>query len=353
MGVFGALGLFASVILHELSHSLVARRYGMPMKGITLFIFGGVSEMGSEPPSAKAEFWMAIAGPVSSVVLGGIFYSVTGAARLAGASTAFTATFGWLGMINLVLAAFNLIPGFPLDGGRVLRSALWYWRKDLRWATRIASQIGGGFGMMLVILGVLSFVSGDAMGGIWYLLIGLFLRMAAKQSYQQIVLREALSGETVERFMNPTPVTVRPDLPVRRLVEDYMYRQHYRMYPVTESDGTLLGYVSAQQIKDVQSERWDTYTVGDILEPARSENTISPQADAMEALERMTRSGITRLLVVEGSRLAGIITLKDLLKLLSLRMELGDHAPADRQRASDLRMNEPAQWRAPAQQHRP
>ncbi len=350
MGVIGACGLFLSVVLHELSHSLIARRHGMTMKGITLFIFGGVSEMDGEPPSAKAEFWMAIAGPISSVILGGLFYGLWAICHVAGASTAASTVCLWLALINVILAAFNLIPGFPLDGGRVLRSALWYWRDNLRWATRVAAQIGGGFGLLLMLLGAFRFISSDAIGGIWYFLIGMFLRMAAKQSYQQIVLRQALSGESVAHFMSSEPLTVPPVLNVRRLVEEYLYRHHFRMYPVVE-DGKLLGYVGAEQVKDLLPAQWNTYTVGDILEPARAENTISAQADAMEAMERMSRSGISRLLVVEGDQLAGIITLKDLLKLLSLKVELGDAtAPAD-DRGTSLRMNQPA-WRSYARENR-
>jgi Zn-dependent protease len=168
MGIFGALGLFFSIVFHELCHSLVARKYGLPIKGITLFIFGGVASMEQEPPSAKAEFLMAIAGPASSIVLGVIFFIIRTVGIETDWSVPLTGIFTYLAFINWVLAGFNLIPAFPLDGGRVLRSALWKWKNDIRWSTRIASRVGAVFGLVLIFLGVIQFFSGNFIGGIWW-----------------------------------------------------------------------------------------------------------------------------------------------------------------------------------------
>ena len=199
MGAAGAVGLFFSIVFHELFHSLAARRFGIPMTGITLFIFGGVAEMDDEPPNPKAEFFMAIAGPLSSIVLGVMFYALFIIAELQEWPLIAAGVLGYLGVINWILAAFNLLPAFPLDGGRVLRSALWQWKNNLRWATRISSQIGSGFGIGIIILGLVSLARGNVVGGIWWFLIGMFLRNASQSSYQQVVVRKALQGEKVLR----------------------------------------------------------------------------------------------------------------------------------------------------------
>ena len=321
MGVVGAAGLFASIIFHELWHSLVARRFGMEMKGITLFIFGGVAEMNEEPPSAKAEFFIAIAGPIASVVVGGFFYLLYLAGVGLNWPVAINDVLLWLAVINIVLVVFNLLPGFPLDGGRVLRSILWYWKKNVRWATRVASRVGGLFGLLLILLGVMEFVAGNTIGGIWSFLIGMFLRSAASQSYRQLVLRQSLEGEPVSRFMTANPVTVPPSITIEQLVTDYLYQHHHKMFPVVE-DGRVVGCISTQQIKDIPRPEWPTRTVRDIARACTPENTIGPQDDAMKALDTMNSQRISRLLVVDNGQLVGIITLKDLLDFFSLKVEL-------------------------------
>ena len=234
MGIIGALGLFASVIVHEFAHSLVARQFGMPMKGITLFIFGGVAEMGDEATSPKGEFFMAIVGPIISIILAALFYWV---ALMGNESVWSIPIFGvlqYLGFINGILAGFNLLSAFPLDGGRVLRSILWAVKKNLKWATRISSNIGIGFGILLVVLGVLQVVRGNFVGGMWWVLIGMFLQGAAKMSYQQILTRQALEGEQVSRFMKRDPQIVPASISVKDRVENYIYAHHYKMFPVMD-----------------------------------------------------------------------------------------------------------------------
>ena len=321
MGVVGAIGLFFSILFHEFSHSLVARQFDLRISGITLFIFGGVAEMEEEPASPKAEFLMAIAGPIASVFLSVVFY---GAALLAGALDAPVAVIGvatYLGFINGLLAVFNMIPGFPLDGGRVLRSALWYWKGDIRRATRIAAAVGSGAGTVLIALGALNVITGNFVGGMWWFLIGLFLRGAASQSYHQLMIRRALEGQPIRRFMTPHPVTVTPDLTIRELVEDYIYEYHHDMFPVTD-DSRLLGCVSVRQVKGVPKEAWGRVTVGEILEPCGGENTVDVEEDAMKALSAMQRTGNSRFMVTERGRLIGIIALKDMLKMLALKIDL-------------------------------
>lgn len=318
MGVFGALGLFISVLLHELGHALEAKRHHIEMRGITLFIFGGVAEMGSEPPHAKAEFLVAIAGPAVTLVLAILFFFITAIPMPA---TVLAVVF-YLGAINVLLLVFNMIPAFPLDGGRVLRAALWHYRGDLRWATRVTTGIGSGFGLFLIVLGVFSFIGGAFVQGIWFAIIGMFLRFAASMSYQQLLMRRALEGEPVRRFMEPHPRTVPASATLQNLVDDYIYRYNHKMFPVQEN-GHLSGCVTINQLKDLSPEEWSRHTVSEIAQRCGPDNTISPDADAMEALASMNRTGTSRLLVVdEQGNLQGILSLKDLMGFISLKVEL-------------------------------
>ncbi len=323
MGVCGALGLFGSIVFHELCHSLVARKYGLPIKGITLFIFGGVSEMEDEPQNPKTEFLMAAAGPASSVLLSIVFHALSVVAKDSW-PTVVNAVISYLGWINATLAIFNLLPAFPLDGGRVLRSALWKYKGDLMWATRAASRIGSAFGFGMIFLGILSLLRGNFIGGIWWFVIGLFLRNASQMSYQQVVLRKSLQGLHVDRFMKRDLVTVSPSTSVLELVDNYIYRHHFKMYPVVE-EGHLRGVVTINQVKEVPREEWPSRAVGALAQQCTADNTISPRADATEALEKMHHLGVSRLLVVSRGRLVGILTLKDMLTFFSLNADLQAH----------------------------
>ncbi len=321
MGVAGAIGLFISIVFHEFSHSLVARNFGIPMRGITLFIFGGVAEMTEEPQNAKSELLMAVAGPISSIIIGGIFYGV----HLLGSGGLFSqpihGVLVYLAYLNIILAGFNLIPAFPLDGGRVLRSALWAWKKNLRWATRISSRIGSGFGIVLIVLGVFSFINGNIIGGIWWFLIGMFIRGASQQSYQQLLMRKELEGESVNRFMKKDPVTVNSSLSLEDLVEDYIYKFHYKFFPVVDGS-TLKGCIHVKQVKGIPREERKDHTVGELAEQCTEANSIEAGTDAVKALSMMRKSNNSRLMVVENGKLVGIIALKDLLEFLSMKVDL-------------------------------
>jgi len=321
MGITGAIGMFLSLIVHELSHSVVARRYGLPIRGITLFIFGGVAEMEEEPASPKTEFLMAIAGPIASVLLAGAFYVLSAWGESAKLPETVLGVTRYLAFINGLLAAFNVIPAFPLDGGRVLRAALWYWKADLRRATRIASQVGVTFAFLLIALGVINLLGGNVVGGMWWVLIGLFLRGAASAGYYQIETRRAMEGEPVRRFMVADPVSVSPDISVRAFVDDYVYTSHHDLYPVKDN-GRLLGCVGIREVREAPRDKWDWITVGRIAAPCSEENTVDADADAIQALSRMQRTGNSRLMVTENGRLVGIVTLKDMLKLLALKIDL-------------------------------
>lgn len=321
MGVAGALGLFGSIVLHEFAHSWVARRNGLPMKGITLFIFGGVAEMTEEPPSPAVEFRVAIAGPIASIVISVACLGMTLVGRQVPLPVPVTAVLAYLALINLVLVAFNIVPAFPLDGGRVLRSVLWRWKDDLRWATRVTSRIGGAFGLLLIVLGVFSVLSGDFIGGMWWFLIGMFLKGAAQSSYHQLLLRQILEGEPVRLLMSDQPVSVDRAISVRELVEDYVYRYHHKLFPVVDQ-GRLVGCVTTRQIKELPREEWESQSVGAIAEPCGADNTVAPDEDAMKALARMSGGANSRLMVVEDGKLLGILALKDLLQYFRLKLEL-------------------------------
>jgi Zn-dependent protease/predicted transcriptional regulator len=332
MGFVGALGLFGSIIFHELSHSLVARRFGMPIRGITLWIFGGVAHMEDNPPSPKAEFAMAIAGPLSSFLLAGVFL---GLHRLSGSgssgslfagggsdiSTPVQGVLWYIGRINLILGLFNLLPAFPLDGGRVLRAALWRGLNDIIRATRAASIVGSAFGFILIGAGIFSLFTGSFIGSIWWVLIGLFLHSASQNGYRQLLFVQALSGVPVKKFMKKNPVTVSGNDTVARLVEDYVYTHHYKMYPV-EDNGSLDGCVTTEDIKSVDRENWDTTAVREIKKTCSEENALDPETDCTVALKRMQKTGNSRLMVAKDGKLLGVVTLKDLIDFLSLKLDL-------------------------------
>lgn len=327
MGLAGAVGFFASIVFHELCHSLVANHYKLPMRGITLFIFGGVAEMGGEPQSPKVEFLMAIAGPVSSVVIGIVFRIL----ELAGGGvwpTEVIGVFAYLAWINWALAAFNLIPAFPLDGGRVLRAALWHFQRDLRRATRVASAIGSGFGFALMAFALYELVVGFFISAIWYFMIGLFLRDASRVSYEQLILRSALDGEPVSRFMRPNPVAVRPDMSLQELVNDYFYHYDYKLYPVV-AEGThdLVGCVATRDIRGVPREEWARHSVAEVAHPCSADNTVSPETGALEALAKIQQNGGTGLLVTDHQHLVATVSPRDVMNFLAAKLDLEGRPP--------------------------
>jgi len=321
MGLVTALAFFACIVLHEFGHALVARSPGMPINGITLFLFGGVSELGEEPRSAGTEFLMAVAGPLVSAVLAAVFWVVAVVGYQGGWPHPVVIVLGYLATINAVVLIFNMVPAFPLDGGRVLRSILWAATGNVRRATRWASYAGQTFAWVLIALGVLQFFSHDWVGGIWSVLIGMFLNSAARSGYQQVLIQQALQGEPVRRFMNSKPIVVSPSLDLRHWVEDFVYRYHHRAFPVA-ANGRLEGVITTQALSQIPRGEWAEHTVSEVMTPDLREVSIAADADAMEALGKMQRTGASRLLVTDGDRLVGIVSLKDLQGFLNLKLEL-------------------------------
>ncbi|MBC7103735.1 MAG: site-2 protease family protein [Parvibaculum sp.] len=322
MGIVGAAGLFLSIILHELSHSLVARRFDIPITGITLFIFGGVAHMAKEPPTARSEFLMAIAGPIASLVLSGFFYLMASAALAAGLGDTVAGVAGYLALINLIVAVFNMVPAFPLDGGRVYRAWLWGKLGDLNEATRRASAAGQTFGLILIALGVVSLFSGNVIGGLWWGLIGLFLHTASRASYAQLQAHVLLESEPVSRFMTKNPVTAPADISLRELVDGYIYASFHETFPVMEGEH-LVGSIGVSDLRGTDSAEWERKKVRDVMHSLSDKNTVTPQENAEAALRLMREGGHSRLMVVEGGKLLGIVALRDIMRLMELKQNLG------------------------------
>jgi CBS domain-containing protein len=304
--------------------------------------------MRQEPTSPKGEFLMAIAGPAMSFAIaigfGLLGYLLGGAQVVPGDTGAgpqieappVVLVLSYLSFINLLLAVFNLIPAFPLDGGRMLRAVLWGWKGDIVWATRIAAGAGSVFAFALMALGLFNVISGNWIGGIWYFVLGMFVRAAAMGQVQHQSSQSALKDRPVHRFMREDPVSVDPDTTLDRLVEDYFYRYYFKTLPVTR-DGRFLGAVSVDQIRHAGDEVEASphlWTVGAIMRPAEDAMTIAPTADAAEALEKMQMQRLGRLWVVDGDRLVGVLSLRDLAHYLELRRDLEPLVhPADGRRA--------------------
>ena len=322
MGIAGAIGLFLSIITHELFHSLFARRFGLPMKGITLFIFGGVAEMDEEAPSPKAEFYMSIIGPIVSIILGGIFYGIYRWGYDSIFPKSISAIFYYLSIINVMLAGFNILPAFPLDGGRVLRAIIWHVKGDLQSATRIATTVSNIFAYIIIAFGIISILSGNFIGGIWYVVIGIFLKNASQMSYRSTIIRKALEGESVERFVNRNPVTVPSDITIDTLVNEYIYKYHYKMFPVTDKEGRLSGCITTNQIKNIPRDEWPVRKINDLSVSCSPDNVVSSDTDVMKIFSLMSKSKNSRLLVVDNSELTGVLTLKDMLDFLKLKLDL-------------------------------
>ena len=329
-GLAAALLLFVSVLLHELSHSVVARAHGLGVTGITLHVFGGVSQLEEEPGSARAEFLIAVVGPLSSFAIAGLLWAV----RATGVVTAGVpgAILDYLIFVNTAIGVFNLVPGFPLDGGRVLRAALWKWKGGLRPATFIASRVGSGVAVILMMLGFLQVMTGAFMGGVWMILIGLFLRGAADASYAQVDLKETLAPLHVDDIMVRNPVTVAANAPVTALV-DLLWAHHFTSFPVVE-DGRAVGIATLQQVQPVPRQHWQPTLVREVMQPISPELSVECGDTVYRAFEKAARNGLGRLAVVDGERLVGYLSLKDITHVLALRRVA---RPGDRRAQAPLR----------------
>ena len=320
-GIIAALFLFGSVLVHELMHALMAQKLLVPIAGITLFALGGVSEMKQEPPSPSAEFLIAVVGPLASFVLAGFFWLVWLGLDRGDVEPSFAAVALYLVGLNAVVAIFNLLPAFPLDGGRILRAAIWGITKNLKKATYLATRVGQGFAYLLIVLGAMFLFAGAGFQGVWMALIGFFLLQGAQASYTQVVLKEALTGVAIRDIMVKDVVTVPPDLRVRQLINDYFLTHGYGGFPVVEN-GRVLGLASLSDVKRAATDDYDRLTVRELMTPLTDQLIIAPEEDVSVAFQRMAEGDLGRLAVMERDRMVGLVTKTGLSRFLQMKLEL-------------------------------
>jgi Zn-dependent protease/predicted transcriptional regulator len=313
LGFLTAILLFVSILLHEMSHSIVAVRGGLPIRRITLFLFGGVAQMERDVDNPILELKMAAAGPLMSIVLAGLFY---GLAELCATHRLTYVLMDNLKYINLLVLVFNMVPGFPLDGGRILRALIWRRTGNVRKATRIASRIGTVFAYILMIGGVINLFAGNLIGGLWFILIGFFLRQAAESSYLMVALRRTFGHLRVGDVMRSPVITVDASLDLRRLVDDFFLRYHYDSFPVLEN-GVLVGMVSLRDVKQVEMKDWPRATAGGVADREAVQFVLRPADPADTLLHLIMKRGYGRLPVIESDgRVVGIVSRRDLMETI-------------------------------------
>ena len=320
VGLATSVLFFVSVLAHELAHSFVARARGLPVHDITLFIFGGVSQLSEEPQTPATEFVMALVGPLTSIVLGVCFGAVSFLAG--GISEPLAALGSYLAFINVLLGFFNLIPGFPLDGGRVLRSILWQATGSLQRATRWASLVGQVVAYLFILAGIWQIFTGDWVGGLWIAFIGWFLDNAASSSYRQLTARNLLAGHKVSEAMSRECPQVNAGLTLDRLVSEHMLPTGARCFPVMEG-GLVRGLLTLHNIKGVSRDRWATTTVEQVMTPLEGLKRVGPDEELWAAMQNMTADGVNQLPVMDDGRLLGMLGRDNIVSFIRIKGELG------------------------------
>lgn len=320
VSLIAALLLFVAVLVHELAHSLVARARGLPVKSITLFIFGGVSNIEQEPQSPGVEFQMAFVGPLASLLIGGIAYLLLLA--LGKNTSPLAAILGYLAVSNVLLGIFNLIPGFPLDGGRVLRSIVWKASGSLRTATRATTIVGQVIAYLFILVGIWLFFGGNLLDGIWLGFIGWFLLSAAQSANSQAMLQSMFQGVTVGEVMNPAPLTVPANISLQKLVDDYFLPRGLRSAMVTQVD-QFAGLITLADIRAVPRDQWSQVPVGHAMIPLERLHVVSPQQSLNDVLPLMAGRDVNQLPVVQDGRLAGVLSRDAIVHYLEVRRGLG------------------------------
>jgi Zn-dependent protease/predicted transcriptional regulator len=314
-GLVAALLLFVSVLLHELAHSFVAKAHGVSVRGITLHVFGGVSHLDDEPPDPRAEFLIAIAGPLTSFAIAAMLWGIRVAGMARSGSTG--AIVGYLMFINLAVGAFNLVPGFPLDGGRLLRAALWKWKGTLEQATYLASRVGALFAIALMVLGLMQVFGGAFANGLWLILIGFFLYGAANASYAQIALREALGNLPVRDVMTTEVVSIPAEATIAELA-DAFWRHHFTSFPVVDG-ATVRGIVALRAVREIAPERWRDMRARDVMRPLADDLIGRPDETVYAALRKVSENPLGRIVVLDGDRMVGYLSISDITRRLALR----------------------------------
>jgi Zn-dependent protease/predicted transcriptional regulator len=323
-GLITSVLFFASVLVHELMHSIVSQRQGIPVQSITLFFLGGVSQITSEPKQPRDEFRMAVVGPLSSLLLGGIFFGIYFGLRNVDtfAVQFITAIAFWLGIINLFLGVFNLIPGFPLDGGRVLRSLIWWRSGNLKSATRIASNIGRAVGFIFIFIGIWFIFTGNWINGILLALIGWFVESAAVGSYQQLLMQEMLKGHVASEVMSSDCIIVSPDMTIDQLVNGNILASGRRCFPVG-SDSEIVGLMTLHNVKAAPRDQWGIETVKEAMTPFDKLKWVRPDEELSSVLRILTQDDINQVPVIQDKKIVGMISRENLLNFVNVRSRLG------------------------------
>ena len=319
-----AVLFFATIVVHELSHAMVAKSRGLPVRSITLFALGGVAEIEKDAPDAKTEFWLGIIGPLTSLVIGaiclGILYAF-GWTPPEFPKTPMLAMLMWLGYINVMLGIFNLVPGFPLDGGRVLRAIAWWITGDASRATTIAARLGQIVAFGFIMLGLYRFFNGAGIGGLWIAFIGWFLLSASRESYAQVAITDSLRGIRVGDVMTKNFPTIDGNSNIQTLVDEHFLRSGRRCFFVTEN-GVVVGLITPHEVREIERQKWPYTTVDQAMRPLEKLQTVSPDTQLFRALEMMGPEDLNQLPVVANSHVAGVVSRGHILQLLKTRAEL-------------------------------
>jgi Zn-dependent protease/predicted transcriptional regulator len=319
-----AVLFFVTIVVHELSHAMVAKSHGLPVRSITLFALGGVAEIEQEAGDARTEFWLGIVGPITSFVIGTVCLAVLygfGWKPPHFPRTPLLAMLMWIGYINIMLAVFNMVPGFPLDGGRVLRAIVWWITGDASRSTRISAKLGQLVAFAFIIFGIYRFFNGAGIGGLWIAFIGWFLLSASRESYAQVAITEALKGLRVRDVMSQDYPTVESHANLQTLVDEHFLRMGRRCFFVSEN-GRIVGLITPHEVREVERQRWPFKTVDEAMRSLDQLRTVNPDTPIKKALEIMGSEDVNQLPVVEGNEVLGILTRSHILQLLQTRAEL-------------------------------
>jgi Zn-dependent protease len=317
LGAITTIMLFVSVLLHELGHSIIALRYQIPVRNITLFIFGGVAQISSEPPTAMSEFWIAIAGPVVSFLLAGFFAVLE---LIVSSLTPLFALMKYLAYINGTLGMFNLIPGFPLDGGRVFRAIIWGTTGDFRKATRIAAGVGRAIAYIFILVGVYFIFSGNFSGGIWIAFIGWFLENAAQSQAQQMAVRDLLAGRKVYQAMSQNYTIITPTITLQRLADTHILGEGRRFF-IVQDENSVRGVLTLQTIREIPRDQWLNMTAEQAMIKAGDMQWVRPESELWDALEHMDQNGVNQLPVIQDNLIAGLLTRENVISFLRTLQE--------------------------------
>ncbi len=321
LSIAAALLFFVSILMHEFAHAIAAQKRNVEISEIVLFIFGGLAKMKKEPEHARDEFAIAGAGPLCSLFLG-IMFLGTSLIIKPFVSEGVYGVFWYIGYLNILLVIFNMVPGFPLDGGRMLRAVLWHYTGNLRRSTRIVSSIGQVFSFFLMLIGVIVLFGGSFVVGVVWIFVGLFLLQSAKSGYYMVAMREGLSGIPVKKIMTTNPSTVHPDISLRNLVDEYFFKNRFSCFPVMKQN-QFVGLVEINQVKAVDRDQWEFMRVSDVMTPREALRTVEPDTDAYDVLMQMIDAGSGRLPVLDKGELIGIISRKDIMQFVEFRETLG------------------------------